>query len=129
MHKSFSKQTEAAANNDTTFARVKRWMYRGQRPNWMARIANRAWGIGAARGLTRNDVVTLEVTGRTSGRVISFPLVMAVVDGERYLVSMLGDNTQWVKTCEQPVVARCCAAAAVRWSNWKSCLPTSAHLS
>jgi membrane protease YdiL (CAAX protease family) len=97
MHKSFSKETEAAANNDTTFARVKRWMYRGQRPNWMARIANRVWATVAASGFTANDVVTLEVTGRTSGRVISFPLVMAVVDGERYLVSMLGDNTEWVK--------------------------------
>ena len=97
MHKPFVKQTEAAVNNDTTFARVKRWMYRGQRPNWMARIANRAWAIVAASGLTRNDVVTLEVTGRTSGRIISFPLVMAVVDGERYLVSMIGDTTQWVK--------------------------------
>jgi hypothetical protein len=97
MHKPFIKQTEAAGNNDTTFARVKRWMYRGQRPNWIARIANRAWAIGAARGLTRDDVVTLEVIGRTSGRVISFPLVIAVVDGERYLVSMLGDTTQWVK--------------------------------
>jgi hypothetical protein len=28
----------------------------------------------------------LEVTGRRTGRAISFPLVMAVVDGERYLV-------------------------------------------
>jgi hypothetical protein len=97
MHKPFVKHTEDAGNNDTTFARVKRWMYRGQRPNWIARIANRAWAIGAAQGLTRDDVVTLEVIGRTSGRVISFPLVIAVVDGERYLVSMLGDNTQWVK--------------------------------
>jgi hypothetical protein len=97
MQEPFVKQTEHAGNNDTTFARVKRWMYCGQRPNWMVRIANRAWAIGAARGLTRNDVVTLEVIGRTSGRMISFPLVIAVVDGERYLVSMLGDNTQWVK--------------------------------
>jgi deazaflavin-dependent oxidoreductase (nitroreductase family) len=97
MQKPFVKQAEDAINNDTIFTHVKRWMYRGQRPNWMARIANRAWAIGAAWGFTRNDVVTLEVTGRTSGRVIAFPLVMAVVDGERYLVSMLGDNTQWVK--------------------------------
>jgi hypothetical protein len=37
-----------------------------------------------------------EVIGRKSGRVISFPLVMTV-DGQRYLASMLGDNTQWVR--------------------------------
>jgi deazaflavin-dependent oxidoreductase (nitroreductase family) len=40
---------------------------------------------------------TLEVTGRKSGRVFSLPVVIAIVDGERYLVSMLGDNVQWVQ--------------------------------
>ena len=35
--------------------------------------------------------------GRRSGRAISFPLVMAVVDGERYLVSMLGGDVAWVR--------------------------------
>jgi deazaflavin-dependent oxidoreductase (nitroreductase family) len=39
---------------------------------------------------------TLEVTGRKSGRTFSLPVVLAVVDGQRYLVSMLGDNVQWV---------------------------------
>jgi deazaflavin-dependent oxidoreductase (nitroreductase family) len=40
---------------------------------------------------------TLEVTGRKSGRTFSLPVVIAIVDGERYLVSMLGDNVQWVQ--------------------------------
>jgi deazaflavin-dependent oxidoreductase (nitroreductase family) len=40
---------------------------------------------------------TLEVTGRKSGRTISLPLVVTIVDGERYLVSMLGENVQWVQ--------------------------------
>jgi hypothetical protein len=40
--------------------------------------------------------MTLEVTGRTSGRTLSLPVVPVFVDGERYLVSMLGDNVQWV---------------------------------
>lgn len=97
MQKPFVKQTEDAVNNDTTFARVKRWMYRGQRPNWLARMANRAWALVAAAGLTAQSIVTLEVIGRKSGRLIAFPLVMAGVVGERYLVSMLGDNTQWVQ--------------------------------
>jgi hypothetical protein len=34
--------------------------------------------------------------GRRSGKLISFPLVMVVVDGERYLVSMLGEEANWV---------------------------------
>jgi hypothetical protein len=29
--------------------------------------------------------------------MIDLPLVMAVVDGERYLVSMLGDDVDWVR--------------------------------
>ncbi len=35
--------------------------------------------------------------GRKSGKVISLPVVIAIVGGERYLVSMLGDNVQWVQ--------------------------------
>jgi deazaflavin-dependent oxidoreductase (nitroreductase family) len=41
-------------------------------------------------------LTTLEVTGRKSGRTFSLPVVLAVVDGQRYLVSMLGENVQWV---------------------------------
>jgi deazaflavin-dependent oxidoreductase (nitroreductase family) len=75
---------------------LTRWLYRGQQPNWIARILNRASGAAASWGIASNHLVTLEVTGRKSGRTFSLPLVMAVVDGQRYLVSMLGDNAQWV---------------------------------
>ncbi len=74
-----------------------RWMYRGQRPNWIAKILNRASALVASLGLTPNYMETLEVTGRKSGRIFSLPVVIAIVDGERYLVSMLGDNVQWVQ--------------------------------
>jgi deazaflavin-dependent oxidoreductase (nitroreductase family) len=40
--------------------------------------------------------VTLEVPGRRTGRVVSFPLVVAAYQGERYLVSMLGRDANWV---------------------------------
>jgi deazaflavin-dependent oxidoreductase (nitroreductase family) len=40
---------------------------------------------------------TLEVTGRKSGRTHSLPVVITIVGGERYLVSMLGENVQWVQ--------------------------------
>jgi len=30
-----------------------------------------------------------------SGRLISFPVVIAELDGERYLVSMLGERAEW----------------------------------
>ena len=74
-----------------------RWLYRGQRPNWIARILNRATAAVGSSGVASNYLVTLEVTGRKSGRVASLPLVMVVVDGQRYLVSMLGDNVHWVQ--------------------------------
>ena len=44
-----------------------------------------------------NDLVTLGVPGRRSGRIISLPLVMVVVEGKRYLVSMLGEDVNWVR--------------------------------
>lgn len=75
---------------------VRRWMYRGQGPNRIAKMMNRAAAAMASSGVASGPMVTLEVTGRKSGRTISLPLVMAVIGGQRYLVSMLGDNVQWV---------------------------------
>ena len=79
------------------FQRLERWLYRGHRPNAVARVLNRAWATVNALGIAPNHLVTLEVVGRRSGRAISFPLVMAVVDGQRYLVSMLGAEVAWVR--------------------------------
>jgi hypothetical protein len=59
----------------------KQWLYGGQRPNWIARILNRAWATVASSGVTSNYMETLEVTGRTSGRTFSLPVVVAIVDG------------------------------------------------
>ena len=80
-----------------TYGRFKRWLYEGNRPGRLARLLNRAWAIAHARGIAPNYLVTLEVAGRRSGRVISFPLVMASVEGDRYLVSMLGTEVAWVR--------------------------------
>jgi len=57
---------------------------------------NRMWAAIASTGITPNYMETLEVTGRRSGRVMSLPVVVAIVDGERFLVSMLGEDVQWV---------------------------------
>ena len=63
----------------------------------MARLLNQ-WGAAVyARGVAPDYLVTLEVPGRRSGRTVSLPLVMVVVGGERYLVSMLGDDVNWVR--------------------------------
>lgn len=75
---------------------MKRWMYRGGRPNWLAKILNRFWAMVHSLGLAPNYLVTLEVPGRKSGKIVAVPLVMAVIEGQRYLVSMLGADAQWV---------------------------------
>jgi hypothetical protein len=77
--------------------RLERWLYRGRRPNAIARAVNRAWATVYGLGIAPDWLVRLEVTGRRSGRTISFPLVLAVVDGERFLVSMLGEGVAWVR--------------------------------
>ena len=63
----------------------------------MARLLNRGFAAVHAGGIGPDHWVTLEVVGRRSGRTISFPLVMAVLEGERYLVSMLGRDVSWVR--------------------------------
>lgn len=77
--------------------RFTRWLYRGGRPNRLARTMNDVSAVLHALGIAPNYLVTLEVIGRRSGRPIAFPLVMVVVDGERYLVSMLGADVAWVQ--------------------------------
>ena len=76
---------------------IKRWMYRGGRPNPLTRVINKGWAFIHSLGLFPNYLVTLEVVGRKSGKTISFPLAMVVMNGERYLVSMLGAEANWVR--------------------------------
>jgi len=77
--------------------RLSRWLYRGHRPNALARWLNRGTAAVFARGVVPDHFVRMEVVGRRSGRPISFPLVMAVLEGERYRVSMLGADVAWVQ--------------------------------
>ena len=76
---------------------VARWFYRGGRPNRLAMLLNRGSAAIHSLGIAPNYLVTLEVPGRRSGRMITLPLVMVVVAGERYLVSMLGPDVGWVR--------------------------------
>ena len=79
-----------------TLSDFTRWLYRGQRPNWITRILNRA-AAGCGVVGRRLQLSCHIGSNRTQvGRTVSLPLVMVVVDGQRYLVSMLGENVQWV---------------------------------
>lgn len=75
----------------------KQWMYRGGHPNIVAKIQNRGWALLHSLGILPDRFVTLEVVGRKSGRIVRLPLAMTVLNGERYLVSMLGEETNWVR--------------------------------
>jgi len=76
---------------------IQRWQYHGGRPGWSARIANRLGAITIAVGIGPSRAAALEVRGHKSGRTISLPVVVADYQGERYLVAMLGQKTNWVR--------------------------------
>jgi hypothetical protein len=89
---------DQARNSARRLHRFDRWMYRSGRPNRLARLLNRISAIQFSAGiLAPNHWVTLEVPGRRTGRLISFPLVVADYEGERYLVAMLGQDVNWVR--------------------------------
>ena len=83
-----------------TYGDYLRWLYKGGRPNVFARVQNRASALAFAIGVFPGRVGALEVRGRRSGAVVSFPVVIADYEGERYLVSMLGDGANWVRNVE-----------------------------
>jgi hypothetical protein len=61
-----SRIRSAADGARMTLSDFTRWLYRGQRPDWMARILNRAVAAVGSSGVAPNDLVTLEVAGRAA---------------------------------------------------------------
>jgi F420H(2)-dependent quinone reductase len=79
------------------YANYLRWLYRGGRPNVFARVQNRASARLFAVGIIMPDrCAELQVRGRRSGEIVSFPVVIATYKDGRYLVSMLGE-ANWVR--------------------------------
>ena len=77
---------------------IKQRMYRGGRPGLLARAMNWASAVQFSAGLlSPRRAVTMEVPGRRSGRLVRVPVVVTDYEGERYLVSMLGGETNWVR--------------------------------
>ena len=77
-------------------AASRRRLYQGGHPNRLANALNRLTLHLADAGLAGGRVMNLEVRGRRSGKPMATPIVVARVDGERYLVSMLGQDSAWV---------------------------------
>jgi deazaflavin-dependent oxidoreductase (nitroreductase family) len=73
------------------------FFYRHRRPTRLGKMTNRVMSAYSSLGLPPSWSVTLEVRGRRSGRTCSTVLVRADHDGERYLVSMLGEGAAWVR--------------------------------
>ena len=76
-----------------------RLFYRDWRPTRIGRWVNQLASWWSGLGLSSRDAV-LEVRGRASGQRRSTPVVIATVEGKRYLVSMLGPASDWVKNVE-----------------------------
>jgi deazaflavin-dependent oxidoreductase (nitroreductase family) len=79
---------------------LMRLFYRNWHPTHFGRWVNcfMCWWSGL--GLPPRFQAALEVRGRMSGRRRSIPVVIATVEGERYLVSMLGSESDWVKNVD-----------------------------
>ena len=74
-----------------------RFFYRGWRPTRVGKIVSWALAWLSGLGLTPPFLVNLQVRGRSSGCLRTIVLVSTVHQGSRYLVSMLGDGSEWVR--------------------------------
>jgi hypothetical protein len=77
-----------------------RLFYRNWRPTRLGLWVNRFSGWWSGLGLPPRIQAVLEVPGRTSGHRRSNPVVIATLESKRYLVSMLGPESDWVKNVE-----------------------------
>ena len=76
---------------------ARRRLYRGKRPGSAARFLNAVQAQLAACGVGPRRVVTLDIRGHKTGRMISLPVVVADYAGGRYLVAMFGEGSAWVR--------------------------------
>jgi len=74
-----------------------RLFYRSGRPTRAGRALNGFWARAFGTGLLPPLLVSLEVPGRRTGEVHRTALVAGRYQGYRYLVSMLGDRSSWVR--------------------------------
>jgi hypothetical protein len=71
-------------------------LYPGGRPTaFTSRLNSLSSWLGSL-GVAPSFMVSLETRGRRSGRILRVPLVMAQLGPDRFLVSMVGENADWV---------------------------------
>jgi hypothetical protein len=74
--------------------------YRAWRPTFIGRWVGRMAKWWCAVGLPSGNVGILDVDGGAVGARSSVPMVIATVDSKRYVVSMLGSGSNWVRNVE-----------------------------
>ena len=74
-----------------------RFFYRDWRPTRLGKLLTGVLAWVSGLGLAPRILFTLRVRGRRSGRLRDTVLVVAKHDGKHYLVSMLGDGSEWVR--------------------------------
>jgi hypothetical protein len=74
-----------------------RFFYRGWRTTSLGKLWSRGFAFVCGLGLAPKILLTLQVKSRSSDRLYSTILVVAGHEGQHYLVSMLGDGSEWVK--------------------------------
>ena len=74
-----------------------RFFYRDWRPTRLGRFWSGAWAWVSGLGLTPQTLLALQVKDRSTGRLRANILAVARYQGQRYLVSMLGNGSEWVQ--------------------------------
>jgi hypothetical protein len=72
-------------------------LYPSGRPNWLSSRLNSGWARLCSLGILPALMVSLETKGYRTGKPYQIPMVSTQVGSERYLVSMLGENANWVR--------------------------------
>jgi len=74
-----------------------RFFYRDWRPTWLGRVWSAAYACLTGLGLLPPVLLTLQVRSRIDNRLYATVLAVGNYDGKRYLVSMLGNGSNWVQ--------------------------------
>jgi hypothetical protein len=74
-----------------------RYFYRDWRPTRLGRAWSRIMAWVAGLGVAPDVLLTLRVRDPDTDRLSSIVLVVGMHQGQRYLVSMLGDASRWVR--------------------------------
>lgn len=84
-------------NDPAEKAGYLKYFYRDWRPTRLGRMWSHLYAWVSSQGVLPKTLVTLETIDTQSGNLNASILVMATHEGKHFLVSMLGEGSQWVK--------------------------------